>query len=370
MLPPLQFAPSSARARDAKRTRFDAVAEEMQFAPSSARAKDALVYDVTWRGGGRPPETFVAEVRARATSQVIAAAAQRAKSTAYDAPGTHPLIIVPYLSPASIDEVERLGISAVDLCGNGVVQIPERWLVVRTGRPNQFRGSDPLRSAYRGVTSLVARAFLVQPAFARVSDIHTFIVTRGGHITLATVSKALARLEEDLVIARQAKGLRLVQPDKLLDKLLASYQPPSVRTRLVTTSRLSELEMHHRLRAAAEAVAARVVLTGVSSASRQTVFAAEPITTFYCTCRPEDLADAAAIPCTSQRHFADLELLQTDDERVYFDARAQEGRVLASPVQTWLELASGEKRSQEVANELRARMLNEIGTLQTRGGHR
>ena len=328
------------------------------------------MYDVTWRGGARPPETFVAEVRARATSQVISAAALRAKSTAYDAPGTHPLIIVPYLSPASIDEVERLGISAVDLCGNGIVQIPERWLVVRSGRPNQFRGSDPLRSAYRGVASLVARAFLVQPAFARVSDIQTFIVTRAGHITLATVSKALARLEEDLVITRQPKGLRLVQPEKLLDRLLAGYQPPPVRARLVMTSKLPDLEMHRRLCAAAEAVGARVVLTGVSSASRQTVFAAEPITTFYCTCRPDDLADAAAIARTPQRHFADLELLQTDDERVYFDPRLQDGRALASPMQTWLELASGDKRSQAVANELRTRMLNEIGTLQREGGQR
>jgi len=293
--------------------------------------------------------------------QVIAAAAQRAKSAAYDAPGSYPLVVVPYLSPASLDEVERLGISAVDLCGNGVVQVPQQWLVVRAGRPNQFRGSEPLRGVYRGVASLVARAFVLQPTFARVSDIQAFIEARGGRITLATVSKALARLEEDLVVAREAKRLRLLQPDKLLDKLRDGYQPPSVRVRLAVKSKQSDVELHRRLRSASETLGASLVLTGLSSASRQTVIAADPIVSFYCSARPEDLAEAAAIDPAPQRHFADLELVQTDDVRVYFDARRDEDHLLASPVQTWLELTTGDKRSQEVANNLRIRLLREIG---------
>lgn len=317
------------------------------------------VYDVIWQENQQ--HRFFVEIRARATSQALAVAAHQARSRAFSAGGASLLLVVPYLSPSSLQEIEQLGISAVDLCGNGVVQVPHQWLVARAGQPNRFGGREPLRSAYRGVASLVARAFVVQPTFARVSDIQRFIETRGGRITLATVSKALARLEEDLVIARAPRPIRLLQPDKLLSKLQASYQAPVIRGRLAVRSNLPDLDLHERLRRAAADRGERIALTGMSSASRQTVIATEPVTSFYCSGPPDELAQAAAIDPAPQRHFADLELLQTDDERVYFDAREADGRLLASPVQTWLELATGDKRSQEIAKELGLRLLRDLG---------
>ena len=101
-------------------------------------------------------------------------------------------------------------------------------------------------------------------------------------------------------------------------------------------------------------------MTGIASASRQTVIATEPVAAFYCSVPPDELARAASISPQPEQFFPNVELLETDDERVYFDARSNDGRMLASPVQTWLELATGDKRSQEVANELRARLLREL----------
>jgi hypothetical protein len=324
-----------------------------------------FVYDVTFKGnqGFR----FVADIKARATSQALAAAAQRAKSLVFDARGSFPLVIVPYLSPASLDDLEKMGISAVDLCGNGIVQVPNQWFVLRSGRPNRFRGTSPLRGTYRGAASLVGRAFVARAQFDRVSDVLEFILSRGGKTTLATVSKALARLEEDLVIARDAKGVRLLQKDKLLARLLAFYQPPTIRSKLQLKAPQLDPEILRRLKSANDGLGGRLVLSGISSASRQTVFAAEPITTFYCSVRPEELAKAASLNPTPARHFANLELLQTDDQRVYFDARDTGEVSIASPVQTWLELTTGDKRSQEVSEDLLVRMLRDSET-GTRGG--
>jgi len=164
-------------------------------------------FDISWRG--KRGYRFLAEIKGRATPQAILTAAHQAKGYAFDRSGTYPLVLVPYLSPARLDELEKLGVSAVDLCGNGVVQVPDQWLVVRAGNPNRFPDSEPLRSVYRGVASLVARAFLAKPTFARVSDVQSFIQERAGAITLATVSKAISRLEEDLIVSRGAEGLRL-----------------------------------------------------------------------------------------------------------------------------------------------------------------
>jgi len=339
----------------------------LNFVRSSAPQAPTIdvVYDVDLHG--RQGHRFVADVKARATSEALAAAAQRAKSLVFDARGGFPLVIVPYLSPSSLDEVERLGISAVDLCGNGVVQVPDQWLVVRSGKPNRFRGSSPRRGAYRGVASLVARAFVAHPMFGRVSDIHSFIEARGGRITLATVSKALTRLEEDLVIARESKGIRLLQADKLLAGLREGYQPPTIRSKLPLKTPLVGADLFRRLQDATDVLGGRLAPTGISSASHQTVIAAEPVATFYCSAQPEDLARTASLDPSPARHFANVELLQTEDERVYFDTRSADGRLLASPAQTWLELATGDKRSQEVADELRGRLLRELGAATQQG---
>lgn len=331
------------------------------FVRAAAQVPNAdVVYDVNWQG--KQGYRFIADVKARTTSQALAAAAQRAKSHVFDARGGFPLIIVPFLSPSSLDEVERLGVSAVDLCGNGVVQVPHQWLVVRSGRPNRFRTSSPLSGAYRGVASLVGRAFAAQTKFAKVSDVLRFIEARGGRLTLATVSKALTRLEEDLVIARDATGLRLLQGDKLLQKLKEGYKPQAIRSKLSLKTKLPEIDLHRRLQRASEVLRGRVVLSGVSSARYHVVIAAEAIASFYCSMGPEELVRAAAVDTTPERHFANLELLQTDDERVFFDSRELDGRLLSSPVQTWLELAAGDKRAQEVADVLRDRLLKEMAT--------
>ena len=55
--------------------------------------------------------------------------------------------------------------------------------------------------------------------------------------------------------------------------------------------------------------------------------------------------------------FANVELVETNDQRVYFDRREIEGFYWVSPLQAYLELASGGKREQEIAATLRAAIL-------------
>ncbi|GAB4562924.1 MAG: hypothetical protein Tsb0020_11690 [Haliangiales bacterium] len=328
-----------------------------KLAENDSSEADA-VYDISWEGNNG--YRFVAEVKARATSQTLAAAAAQAKSTAYDLPGSKPLVIVPYLSPTSIAEVEQLGISAVDLCGNGIVQVPPQWLVVRSGNPNRFRSSEPLRSAYSGVASLVARAFAVNPRFDRVSDIRDFITSRDGQISLATVSKALRQLEEDLVVARKSGEIAVLQRDKILSKLRSGYKPPKTIAKLRGKARATDSQIRQELIDAATKIGAQLCLTGLSSSRYQTVLAAEPISAFYCSCGPQELLAKAGFEFSSDPHFPNLELVQTTDPRVYFDRRQEGDVVLTSPIQTWLELAVGDKRTREVAEALKERLLAEV----------
>jgi hypothetical protein len=149
-------------------------------------------------------------------------------------PEFYRLVVAPYLPETRLNDLEEAGVSGIDLCGNGVVVVPGRLLVYRTGHSNRFRSEDRIKNVFRSGSSLVARAFLLKPEYESVQEAERFIRTRGGAITLPTISKVSKSLESILVIDRTrgkggaARRLRLLQPDKLLDLLEANYVPPTV----------------------------------------------------------------------------------------------------------------------------------------------
>jgi hypothetical protein len=58
-------------------------------------------------------------------------------------------------------------------------------------------------------------------------------------------------------------------------------------------------------------------------------------------------------PDATSSRFPNLEILETDDETVYFDARGGASLPWASPVQTYLELMAGDKRDKETADQVK-----------------
>lgn len=316
---------------------------------TETRGVDALV-EIAWND--RTYE-FAAEFKARSTPRAVEEAVQQARRWS-ERTGRPPLVVVPYLSEERLKRLESMKVSGIDLCDNGVVVIPGELYVFRSGRPNRYRDSIPTKYAYRGVTSLVPRVFLCRPSYERVSDIRTEVEARGGRITLATVSKALKRMDEDALITRGDNVIRLVQPDALLDKLSASYQAPRARLRQRLSMDRSLEELFGSLSRSVSAV-----LSGASSGSRYAVTGRDSPPTVYCRDVDEVLAAWGKWTRPAER-FVDLDLCETDAVWVYFDARREGSIKYASPVQTYLELASGDKRDKQAAEQVRERILKEL----------
>ena len=193
----------------------------------SARLGDAqydAIVDATWDDD---EAAFAIECKRLGTPKEFAGAILQIQS--WKLPDDmFPMLLLPYLKPEQLDELDRLGISGVDLCGNGVITIPGRLKVFRTGQPNRFKSSATIKNVYRGKTSLVARIFAEQSSFPSLQSLREAIVERDflsatgltKPIGLSTVSKALKTLEQDLIIAREEDGtIRLLQREQLLDKL-------------------------------------------------------------------------------------------------------------------------------------------------------
>jgi hypothetical protein len=103
----------------------------------------------------------------------------------------------------------------------------------------------------------------------------------------------------------------------------------------------------------------RTVLTGQSSTDRYAVMGREEPVRFY-TDSSVTLLGTLGSEFTAGERFANVELIETDDPTAYFDARRRGELPFASPIQTYLELASGEKREQETAEQVRGLILDEL----------
>ena len=309
---------------------------------------DAVVR-VSWQ---RNSYKFAAEYKRLSNPKAIKAAADQARTHALTA-RLLPLVVVPFLNERAIDDLEARSVSGIDLCGNGVMIVPGEWYVRRTGKPNPFREEGVIKNVYRKSSSVVARLFLARPEFNSVQEALEELRRRGGRVTLPTVSKVCRRLEDDLIIDRKREGatkLWLIQPDRLLDRLAESYSPPDVRTRITGKLRgIEPPEFRTRLREWAQGTGNQVAMTGASSVDAYAVMVRDGAEEYYCT---DAAAAASALGDRFQpaERFATITLLETPDEEVYFDRRDD---LIASQVQTFLELSSGDKRDRETADQVR-----------------
>ena len=335
-----------------------------------------LFIEVSWQNF---KAKFAAEVKSLWTPKAFQNGLNQLKSYSPYLPEDYKLmLILPFLNEKQLQELEREGISGVDLCGNGVVVVPGQFAVFRSGAKNRFSSSAPIKNIYRKNTSLVARVFLARSSYDSVQEILSEINRRDqvwkdwdkSPMSLSTVSKSLKALEEDLIIEREIKlpvyedlteenknTSRLLQPDKLLEKLVMNYAPPEIKSRVkLKVSAGSETVQELLIKTSRES-GLPLMVTGTSSVSQYAVMQRGDMLSVYCP-RLEKLLER--LPGDRSDRFPDLELIETEDKTVYFDARFKGDFWWASPVQTYLELMAGDKRDQETAEQVKDLILREI----------
>lgn len=339
----------------------------VQLPPLSLRVVDApdrsgrdrydVIVEVLWSGR---PYRFALEYKSRSTPKVFEETVARIKGDRRPA-GTYPMLMTPFLSSGQLAELEQGEVSGVDLCGNGVVIIAGELCVFRTGQPNRYPQSGPIKNIYRGRTSLVPRVFLARPTYSEVNEVKREIEARGGKIAISTISKALATLDEDLIIKRAGGFTSLLQAETLLDKLAASYMPPRVTRRLVGRWEGGPEDLLSEFFDKAGRAGLRAILSGVSSVGRYAVMAREKKVQVYCN-NIEATVRAAGTAIKETPRFPNVELIETNADFVYFDARPEAGIRYSCPVQTFLELMAGDKRDRETAEQVKQGILAEVPT--------
>ena len=211
---------------------------------------------------------------------------------------------------------------------------------------------------------MVGRVFLARSGYDTVQEIWEEINQRNMLVnrwdtrpmSLSTVSKALKTLEEDLVVERRGI-IRLLQADKLLEKLSENYVLPKIRECVRLKVSEGSGTIQELLLKQSQELGLPVVASGTSSVAQFAVMQRGDMLSVYCP-RLEILLDR--LPGSQSDRFPNLELIETEDETVYFDARQEGDFWWASPVQVYLELMAGDKRDRETAEQVKSFLLTNL----------
>jgi len=324
---------------------------------------DALI-EGRW---GDSSAIFAAEIKALSTPKAFSEGIAILKAAALPK-NRPPLLILPFFSANQLSELEQAEVNGVDLCGNGFINIEGKLTVLRTGGANIFPSYSPIKNIYRKNSSMVGRIFLVSREFSSVTqtleeirkrDIYASIMKQSP-LAFGTVSKVLAGLEKDLIIEREEKTIRILQVDTLLEKLSQNYTVSSDMASVSVKVNFDGEALLNRLAVLSNEINAPIVATGLSSVSRYAVMSRGEKLSVYCPLGEEILSLLS--PITSSR-FPNLEIIKTKDATAFFDARLESGFYWASPVQTFLELMNGDKRDQEVGEQVKKFLLGQIGKI-------
>ncbi|MCX5991398.1 MAG: hypothetical protein NTZ04_03585 [Chloroflexi bacterium] len=329
---------------------------ESQPEAGGNRRLDALI-EVSWR---ESTAKFAVECKSLSTPKAFQDGLNLLKLLSLPK-SYRPMLIMPFLSERQLQELEREGISGIDLCGNGVVVVPGMFALFRSGEKNCFSSSAPIKNIYRKNSSMVGRVFLARSSYDTVQEIcaeinrRNMLVNRWATrpMSLSTVSKVLKTLGEDLVVERKST-ICLLQPDKLLEKLSDNYVPPKIRERVRLKVSEGNGTIRESLQKQSLELGLPLVAAGTSSVAQYAVMQRGDLFSVYCP-RLEMLLER--LSGSQSDRFPNLEVVETEDETVYFDARQEGNFWWASPVQVYLELMAGDKRDRETAEQVKSFLL-------------
>lgn len=279
---------------------------------------------------------------------------KRNLSVVKDSENYNPLFIAPYLSEDRLERLLKEKVSGLDLSGNGLIYVPGKIFVYRSGAKNKFPSNAPIKNVFYGTSSLIGRVFLVKPEFGAVGEVLEEISERSGETTYPTVSKVLKSLEEDLIISRSGDTIRLIDGRRLLKNLSENYRKPKIKQ----TVRGKAENIENALGQMSENADKKDILFAVNEPQR---YAAIPSSATALKIYVENIkAVLDEVEFSETERFPNIELIETREPTVYFDRRwiLTENTYFTSPVQVYLELATGGKREQETAETIAEGILN------------
>lgn len=260
-----------------------------------------------------------------------------------------PVLIAPYLSPASRELCLQNKVSFLDFEGNARVAFSTVFIDrLISNKPASERRE--FKSLFKPKSAQVLRVLLRDPKqIWRVTELAEAADVSLGHVS--NVRTALLDREWAQVVP---EGLLLTAPDALLDAWKSSYEPPvDQQFRFYTTLHGSAVEKSIRVMFDSMPSKSQVCLASFSAAHWIAPYARTSTQFFYAD-RMALERITQGLQLSSSVKGENVIVSVPKDRGVFLDAYEPEpGIRCTSPLQTYLDLSKGGERGEEAAEHLR-----------------
>jgi len=272
-------------------------------------------------------------------------------------PDLVPVIVAPYIGRRQTKILADEGVSWIDLSGNMVVQVPNQLYVERTGKPNKFIDTAPIKKIFQGTSSLVSRALLLKPeGFSCLYEVADFINNRNASITVSTVSKVLKSLEQELLVEKNKSLISVIYPEKLLGRLTEDYISSTKRKERKTykfatdSTTLLFLSLYQSTVEYAACGFYAAKLKGLATTDQVSIF----VNDMEQVRRAIKNNQIALIP---DAEFGNINITETNDPGVWFNTTLISNDWVVDDIELYLEMMADTPRGPKIAEILKRRIL-------------
>lgn len=185
-------------------------------------------------GSGPERWTLVCEVKSDGQPRNIRYAALQVREYKNRGPGdqhVYPVVIAPYISPASQAICREMEVGYADLAGNSHLAFGDIY-IDRQVAENPFRQRREQRSLFSPKSARVLRVLLTDPSRPwKVEDL-----ARRARVSLGLVSNVRTMLVDREFGAAKRGEIRIVSPYRLLEEWQSAYVPPRSARKLYYTA--------------------------------------------------------------------------------------------------------------------------------------
>jgi len=273
-----------------------------------------------------------------------------------------PLVIAPYIGAKQAKILADKDISWIDLSGNMSIRVSNRVYIERTGKPNRFPDTTPIKKIFQGTSSLVSRALLLKPeGFSSLYEMVNFINDRNAKITLSTVSKVLKILDEELLINKGNSLVSVADPEKLLERLAQGCKNSTERNRRNTYRFV--IENIQQLSPGLIGKCKDYLACGFYAAQIKGLAVTDKMTIFV-----KDIeqfrrkAEEKWISITADEEFGNIIITETNDPGVWFNPDWRLIDSVVDDIELYLEMIADTPRGPKIAEQLKRRILQKGGS--------
>ena len=295
--------------------------------------------------GSEKEVRIIGEVKAQAWPKTIREVTRNVRQ---DAHGDEYIVFVaPYVSPESARLCEEAGVGYLDLSGNGHLAFANVYYHVE-GKSNRFKEDRPLKSLFSPKASRVLQVLLRGPLVPRrVKDL-----ADGAKVSWGLVSKVRTELLNQEWAVDEADGIRITQPDAILDAWKAEDRWDR-RTTMQQYSLLTMEALEIAERSHGYFGKQRHAFTQWFAAHLRCPHVPPPVVTLYVEEFPMDIQIKTFLNVRRVDSGGRLRLVVPDDEGVFLFSQDVDGLPIVSDVQIYLDAVGAGLRGEEAAEELR-----------------